>query len=283
MKPKISVIIPVYNVEEYLNECLDSIVNQTIKDIEIICVDDGSTDNSLSILNEYLSKDERFLVITQKNLGPSVSRNKGIDSAKGDYITFIDSDDYLLNNDYLEKLYNACEKHNADIAVASIVRGKEKKVKPFLNIDKEEVTTEYKEKLKICDVPELNYVWNKLYRKSSWMSAGLRFPEGMYYEDTWLTHKILFYTGKLVGVPKITYFYRMRMKSIIHTKSMEYLKDLHIADEEMYKFFNEHNIDVSDLKKVIKKYKLFGLTLYKTITQHNKCRNILFNCITWNS
>ena len=101
--PKVSVIIPVYNVEKYLRECLDSVVNQTIKDIEIICVNDGSTDGSLDILNEYCSNDDRFVIINQENQGLSVARNNGLNSASGDYIAFIDSDDYLLNNDYLEK------------------------------------------------------------------------------------------------------------------------------------------------------------------------------------
>ena len=91
--PKISVIIPIYNVEKYLRQCLDSVVNQTIKDIEIICINDGSTDNSQAILNEYAKKDERFVVINQVNQGLSVARNNGLNSATGKYVAFIDSDD----------------------------------------------------------------------------------------------------------------------------------------------------------------------------------------------
>ena len=97
---KVSVVIPVYNVEDYLRDCLDSIVNQTLKDIEIICINDGSTDNSLEILEHYKSKDERIKVISQENGGISAARNKGIDLASGDYISFIDSDDYIDNNFY---------------------------------------------------------------------------------------------------------------------------------------------------------------------------------------
>ena len=94
--PKVSVIIPVYNVEEYLRECLDSIVKQTLREIEIICVDDGSTDNSLEILKEYAKKDNRITVITQKNLHAGVARNAGLAVAKGEYLSFLDSDDFFL-------------------------------------------------------------------------------------------------------------------------------------------------------------------------------------------
>ena len=108
--PKVSIIIPIYNVEKYLRECLDSVINQTLKDIEIICVDDGSTDNSLSILREYAQKDNRIIVVNQKNQGAAVARNSGIKIAKGEYVCFIDSDDYYPANDVLEILYkNAIE------------------------------------------------------------------------------------------------------------------------------------------------------------------------------
>ena len=280
---KISVIIPVYNVKKYLRDCLDSVVNQTIKDIEIICIDDGSTDGSLDILNKYSMNDKRFKILVHENLGPSVARNKGIKIASGKYITFVDSDDYLLNEDYLEKLYNACEKYNADIAVAGILRGRGKNSVPILKIEKEEVSSDYKEKLRICDVPESNYVWNKLYRKSSWLNTGLYFPEGMLYEDIWITHKILFYTDILVSAPEIKYFYRKRKGSIVKTKSLKAESDCKLAQDEMYRFFKEHNVDVSDLRKQVKKYKLFGLTVFKTIIQLQKRKNILFNIINWNS
>ena len=105
MQPKISVIIPVYNVEKYLRECLDSIVNQTFKDIEIICVDDGSTDKSLEILREYEQKDKRIIVISQPNKGVSTARNIGMQQATGKYMMFVDSDDYITQN-ACELIYN---------------------------------------------------------------------------------------------------------------------------------------------------------------------------------
>lgn len=112
--PKISVIIPVYNTEKYLHQCLDSVVNQTLKELEIICVDDGSTDSSLEILKEYAQKDNRFTILTQKNLHAGVARNAGLTVAKGEYVHFLDSDDYLYSNVY-KKLYNCLVDNNLDL------------------------------------------------------------------------------------------------------------------------------------------------------------------------
>ena len=104
--PKVSVIIPVYNVEDYLRECLDSVINQTLKDIEIICIDDGSTDNSLEILKEYAQRDNRIFIIDRENRGVGKSRNEGIEKANGEFVCFIDPDDLYPTNDILEKLLN---------------------------------------------------------------------------------------------------------------------------------------------------------------------------------
>ena len=115
-EPKVSVIIPVYNTEEYLRECLDSVVNQTLKEIEIICVDDGSTDSSLEILKEYAQKDNRITIITQKNLHAGVARNAGFSVARGEYLSFLDSDDWFELN-MLDRTYNQIKKDNSDILV----------------------------------------------------------------------------------------------------------------------------------------------------------------------
>ena len=115
MNPKVSVIIPVYNVEQYLKQCLDSVVNQTFKDIEIIIVNDCSPDNSLQIINEYQQKDSRIVLVDLKeNVGLGFSRNEGMKVAKGKYITFVDSDDWVTK-DYVEILYNTIEKYQYDV------------------------------------------------------------------------------------------------------------------------------------------------------------------------
>ncbi len=118
---KVSVIIPVYNVEPYLRRCLDSVVNQTLKDIEIICINDGSTDNSLKILEDYAKQDDRLKIITIQNSGVSVARNIGIKNSTGEYIGFVDSDDWI-DFDFYEKLYNSVELNNYDIVKADMIR-----------------------------------------------------------------------------------------------------------------------------------------------------------------
>lgn len=115
-QPLVSVIIPVYNVEKYLRQCLDSIINQTLKDIEIICVDDGSTDSSLTILQEYKEKDSRIKVLQQQNQYAGVARNNGLKIAKGKYLSFLDSDDFFELN-MLEEMYNKAEKDQSDIVI----------------------------------------------------------------------------------------------------------------------------------------------------------------------
>ena len=117
---KVSVIVPVYNSSKYLKQCLDSILNQSLREIEIICVDDGSTDDSLKILEEYQKKDNRISIFTQKNSGAAVARNKGLDIAKGDYIAFMDPDDYYPDGDVLFSIYEKVCDNNALIAGGSL-------------------------------------------------------------------------------------------------------------------------------------------------------------------
>ncbi len=143
---KVSIIVPVYNVEKYLKRCLDSLISQTLKDIEIICVNDGSKDNSDKILEEYARKDSRIIIINQENQGISVARNNGMDIAKGKYVGFVDSDDWV-DSDFFEKLYNAAEKNNAQMAVCSIIRLNEYRSKKYLTLKNETVTEDFKENI----------------------------------------------------------------------------------------------------------------------------------------
>ena len=140
---KVSIIIPVYNVEKYLRQCLDSIVNQTLKEIEVICINDGSTDNSPIILEEYEKKDPRIRVITQENMGSGVARNRAIQQAKGKYIGFMDSDDWA-DPTMFEKLYENAELNNSDIVMCPMLIINEsgqglsridKKLLPYYNLD----------------------------------------------------------------------------------------------------------------------------------------------------
>ena len=121
----ITVIIPIYNVSKYLKNCLESVINQTYKNLEIICINDGSTDNSLQILKEYKERDERIIIIDKKNAGVSAARNDGIEKASGEYLFCVDGDDYI-DEDFFEKFYNNAKKNDSDLVVLS----------SFWNLDK---------------------------------------------------------------------------------------------------------------------------------------------------
>lgn len=272
----VSVIVPVYNVEKYLTRCLDSLVNQTLKNIEIICINDGSTDNSTEILNEYAQKNSRIVAITQENAGLSATRNKGIDIAKGKYIGFVDSDDWV-SLDFFEKLFQAAEKYQADIAVGNIIRLHKFHKKFHLKIQREEVTEDINQKFLLCDCPEMSYVWNKIYRSDSLRQSNLRFTDGMIYEDVIFTPQALYYLQKMVTVPYTSYYYWRRNDSIVVTNSekanSDKIKALKIAED----FIKEHDIDVSKQKVETSRFKIFGVTVFKTQTRNHKTRYILFN------
>ena len=134
--PKLSIIIPIYNTEKYLSLCLNSIINQTLKNIEIICVDDGSTDNSIKILKHYQEKDKRLIIISQKNKGSGIARNRGINISRGEYIGFMDSDDMYPNNYILEFMLNKCIKNNVYICGGGMKFFKERNKRIILSKNK---------------------------------------------------------------------------------------------------------------------------------------------------
>ena len=272
----ISLIIPVYNVEKYLARCLDSVINQTFKDLEIICINDGSEDNSLSILQEYSKKDERIRIINQQNAGLSAVRNVGIDVARGKYISFIDSDDWI-DFDFCEKLYNSAEKHSADIAVAGIVRVNGRRKKYFLRFKKETVSRNLQEKFELCDVPERSYVWNKLYRLDKLRESRLKFLEGRVFEDIIFTPQVLYSLDRLVTVPGTFYYYRKNPNSIVMTKTDSNKKDRAFSFEEAEKFLKNHNINPELYETKLKRFKILGLSVFKIKTKGHRKQYILFN------
>lgn len=146
--------------------CLESLVNQTLKEIEIICINDDSTDNSQNILQEYARKDRRIIIINKENEGQSVARNIGMKTAQGKYLGFVDSNDWVDLN-FFEKLYNSAEKYNADIAAAGIARVHKFYKNPYINYKKEILLSDFKEKLDICNVPDRSYITNKIYKNEA--------------------------------------------------------------------------------------------------------------------
>ena len=212
--PKISVIIPVYNVEKYLRECLDSVVNQTMRDIEIICVNDGSTDNSLDILKEYAAKDDRIIVINQTNGFVGSARNNGLKIAKGEYIQFVDSDDYLELN-ACETAYKYALQYNADV----VVFGNKNFPEQIGNVKNKRRTIKYKE-IKVfhgglrsgrhlCKcIP-----WNKLFRHE--IIKGCYFPEWLRFrDDEHFNFQVDKKINTLVQIPEQLYNFRLNLNSI---------------------------------------------------------------------
>lgn len=214
----ISVIVPVYNVEKYLSKCIESLQNQTYKNLEIILVDDGATDDSGKICDEYAKKDNRIKVIHKKNGGLSDARNVGINSANGNYIQFIDSDDYI-DLDMIELLYNNVKKYNADISMCS-----------HYILTEEECTAEGTNELSVYSRVEVlkeilldekvrSYAWNKLFAKK--LFDEIRFPKGKVFEDILTIPKLFEKAEKVVLDDVSKYYYRQRKGSILHVQTKE--------------------------------------------------------------
>ena len=213
MNPKISIIVPVYKVEPYIHKCVDSILNQTFKDFEVILVDDGSPDNCGKICDEYAQKDDRVVVIHKENGGQATARNSGLDIARGEYIGFVDSDDYI-EVDMFENLYNACAVENADI---SIIGSRE--------INEEgKIMNEYiPKKITFSEILKRAHPWNKLFKKCLFFENYLFFADGKYYDDLELIPKLFVKAKKVCIAPKIGYVYLQRNGSTTRDKDKKIL------------------------------------------------------------
>lgn len=224
--PCISVIVPIYNVQDYLCTCIDSIRNQTYKNIEIILVDDGSSDNCGTICDNYATKDCRIKVFHKTNGGLSDARNYGIDKANGEYIAFVDSDDWISETMYEHMILNAL-KNNADIVVCghNIIDHNEKK--SIIKVEKEKTYDRLNAmKLLLCDDIIFSFAWDKLYKRDLW--NGIKYPVGRIYEDTATTYKI-FNKAKIISqIPEALYNYRRNENSICLNKDInKLLKRVH--------------------------------------------------------
>lgn len=245
----ISIIVPIYNVELYLRKCINSIRNQTYKNIEIILVDDGSPDNCGKICDEYKQKDNRIKVIHKKNGGLSEARNYGIEIATGDYILFVDSDDYIANN-MCQILLKKAEKYKADIINCSFKEVFEDETyqlsKQLINT-KEQVFSnlEMIESYFFDITINTNVVWNKLYaRKLFFGEHKIRFPVGKLHEDNYTVYKLYYYANKVVVIDDVLYYYLRRSDSITGNPSDKNVIDKLEAGIDEFAFANDINDQV---------------------------------------
>ena len=243
--PKISIIVPIYNVEAYIGNCIDSILNQTFRDFELILVNDGSTDKSLDICKDYKDIDNRICIIDKKNGGVSSARNAGLQIAKGEYIGFVDSDDYIHTQMY-EILYNEIVKNDADISMCQFKRVFEfnkKELSDKIVLSKEVQLLNSKETVfKLGRNNSVKYVvlWNKLYKKN--LFDNINFKEGIIHEDEYIIHRLLYKGNKLIYVRKELYFYLQRKGSIMDEKLDINSADYLLACSDRVKFFYEKGL-----------------------------------------
>lgn len=242
----VSIVIPVYNVEKYLRQCLDSVVCQTFKDIEIIIVDDGSQDNCGSICDEYAAKDKRITVIHQQNKGLSEARNAGIEAASGEYFMFIDSDDWV-EPDLLKKLCDTAFENDADMCCCTHKRQEGKRVyvrkgrsEPLE--DMEIYEGDRKIEAFIRDRRFTNTAWAKLF--SAELFKELRFPPGRLYEDVFVMHRIVYAAKRIVNIKYDGYIYRRHSESITGRKYSDKQKDCVYSRYEQLEFVKKYCADL---------------------------------------
>lgn len=235
---KFSVIVPVYKVEDYLPRCIESILNQTISDFELILVDDGSPDRSGAICDEYAARDCRIRVIHQANGGLSAARNTGIEwalsNSESEWITFIDSDDWVHCR-YLESLYRATQKYNTSISMCWLIKTEGEEVCPE---SFEAVLRSTEEAYTYNGQMIASFACGRLYRKELFLNQ--RFPVGKLWEDMYVVHKILFQFRQIAVIEQPLYYYYRNPDSIIRGKWSEKKKDIITAnEEEIFPFFKE--------------------------------------------
>ena len=284
MEELISVVVPVYNVEKYIDKCINSIINQTYKNLEIILVDDGSPDNCGNICDEYAKKDNRIIVIHKENGGLSDARNTGIEVSKGKYITFIDSDDYISDN-YVSFLYNLIIEYKADISIG----------KHYVLYENGEINTATGKKYELEPKQALEMMlygddldvsaWAKLYKKE--LFETVRYPKGRLFEDAATTYKLIDLSKKIIFHSEPIYYYIMRSDSISNKSFNDKKMDLITSTNEMSGYISDK---YEDLKKACDRRLMYSYL--STLTQlaksdvstpnYNKYKNELMNYIKTN-
>ena len=266
--PKVSIIIPVYNVAEYLRQCLDSIIHQTLKEIEIICVNDGSTDNSLDILQEYASHDSRISIYSSVHVGTGKCRNCALEVVKGEYIGFVDPDDWV-EEEYFEKLYNAGSSVSSDI----VFQTKRIEINPEINRQVVIGTDSAKKDLayRFNIIQQSAHLWSKIFRKNFIDKFKLRNAYTKRSQDLLFTIPAILLADKIVCVENAKYFYRKGHKSVCQAAYTEKeIRDISDVYQQIYSILDQENPNVKSLVQL--KENLFYKRNFPQLTkseQHN--------------
>lgn len=237
--PLISVIVPIYNVAPYIRKCLDSLKAQTMKEIEVICIDDGSVDNSGKIAEEYAA-DPRFRIIHTENRGLSATRNRGIDEAKSDWLMFVDSDDWV-EDEFCQIPYEAAVENRADLVIFQADWWKNGKRQKSKNIN---TPVGFVDEFTAHEFGRVN-TWNKLYKKELFKT--IRFPEGHNYEDRDTTHRLVHEATRILMIRDKLYHYISRERSITHTNTASNKRDGFIFMLERRDFLDQCGFPIEKL------------------------------------
>lgn len=246
----VSIIVPVYQVEKYLRQCIDSILAQTFQDFELILVDDGSKDRSGQICDEYAKKDDRIYVVHTLNRGAAAARNTGIQRASGTYIAFVDGDDYLAEN-MIGRMYEVILDAQCDLVICNFLHAFSDEKGNFspplqsMEISGREVLSHRK--------TQKNYgvwtvVWNKLYKRT--IFENLRFPEGKYFEDEFFSDQLYLRCGRIRVIPDVLYSYRVRTSSTMNTQKTRNYLDLIDAFQIRIQLYLDQSLPTDEIYKI---------------------------------
>ena len=262
---ELSIIIPVYNTKNYLPQCLDSILSQTNNNIEIICVNDGTTDSSLEILKKYQNQNENIQIINQKNKGAGAARNKGLACAKGKYVLFIDSDDWI-NQNLINTILDYTQTTNCDIFCfnGALFDNKKQKFNGETFFHPNNINPVL-QKYSLCSHKDFSHIFynnlssvNKAYKREFLLKNNIRFPENIHFEDWIFHHETLFKTEKIAVIKEPLYYYRIGQPNSFVTKMKK-------------------NRSIFDLFQVLKQYK----TILKDTNLYSYYQETYENYMVW--
>lgn len=272
--PKVSVIVPFYNVEGYIEKCLDTLVNQTLKGIEIVLVNDGSTDRSIEIVNKFLRRyPEKIVYLEKENGGLSDARNYAIPYAKGEYIAFLDSDDYV-EKDMYEEMYNLAKKEESDMVECDFYW-------EYPDKQKEDVGAIYHGKNEMIEKIRV-VAWNKLIKKEILEKSQVRFPKGYRYEDTEFTYKLIPYIEKVSFLKKPFIHYVQREGSISNSQNERTKEIFDVLDHviEYYKGKDIYEKYQKELEYIYVRYAFCSSLLRVVKIKNEKIQRELLD-LTW--